>query len=58
LADSKLNRVSFSTSWLFAFLSITNADELVKSQQTDGTVKGSRCKARTSFKAVRRNLEE
>jgi hypothetical protein len=55
---SVLNHVSFSTSWLFAFLTITNTDELVKSQQTDGTVKSSRCKARTSSKAVRRHLEE
>jgi hypothetical protein len=35
-----------------------NFDELVQSPQTDGTVKSSRCKARASFKAVRRNLEE
>ncbi len=30
--------------------------KLVKSQQTDGTVKSFRCKARASFKAVRRPL--
>jgi len=35
-----------------------NLDELVKSQQTDGTEKSSRCKARASFKAVTRNIEE
>jgi hypothetical protein len=33
-------------------------DGLVKSQQKDGTVKSSRCKARASFKAARRNIEE
>jgi hypothetical protein len=33
-------------------------DDLAKPQKTDGTVKSSRCKARTSFQAVRRNLEE
>jgi hypothetical protein len=42
--------------WLL--FSIFSLDELVKSQQTDGTVKSSRWKARASFKAVRRNLEE
>jgi hypothetical protein len=35
-----------------------NIDDLAKSHWDDGKVKSSRCKARTSFKAVRRNLEE
>ena len=38
--------------------SLNNSDRLAKSQQTDGTVKSSRCKARASFKAARRNIEE
>jgi hypothetical protein len=37
---------------------LSNVHEIVKSHQEDGKVKSSRCKARTSFKAVRRNLEE
>jgi hypothetical protein len=35
-----------------------NSNDLVKSHQEDGKVKSSRCKARNSFQAVRRNLEE
>jgi hypothetical protein len=35
-----------------------NLHDPAKTHQKDGTVKSSRCKARASFKAARRNLEE
>jgi hypothetical protein len=40
------------------FYEAVTINGLVKSQQTDGTVKSSRCKARASSQAVRRNIEE
>jgi hypothetical protein len=36
----------------------SNIDDLGKGHQADGKVKSSRCKARTSFQAAKRNLEE